>query len=187
MRYRRALVPGGTFFFTVVTEGRRPLLADSPAVNCLRQAFRSVKTNRPFRIDAMVILPDHLHSIWTLPAEDTDYSVRWRLIKTRCTKHWPVAVRGEGWSLINAAFGVRPVSGSTGVGSTPFVTNWTSRDTSMRFMSGRSVGLRCTNPTYKLPRRAGEQGGGSFFTGSQRNSTCPVLMSCMAGITFSSP
>jgi len=106
MRYRRAFIPGGTFFFTQVTEQRRPLLAEQPAIDCLREAFRAVKTKRPFQIDAIVILPDHLHCVWTLPEGDTDFAVRWRLVKSWCTKHWPVPLpqaptearrnRGEG-------------------------------------------------------------------------------------------
>ncbi len=89
MQYRRAIVPGGTFFFTLVTQGRRPLFADPPTIDCLRAAFRAVKVKHPFRIDAIVIMPDHLHCIWTLPTEDVDHSLRWRLIKTWVTKHWP--------------------------------------------------------------------------------------------------
>jgi putative transposase len=50
-------------------------------IDCLRYAFDIVKTRHPFRIDAVVILPDHLHCIWTLPPKDTDFSVRWGLIK----------------------------------------------------------------------------------------------------------
>ncbi|MBI4793265.1 MAG: transposase [Deltaproteobacteria bacterium] len=61
MRYRRAFIPGGSFFFTLVTEKRRPLLASAEAVDVLRQAFRTVKASRPFELDAIVVLPDHLH------------------------------------------------------------------------------------------------------------------------------
>ena len=89
MRYRRAIIPGGTFFFTVVTEQRRPLLQQPAAVGCLRGAFRAVMKQRPFRIDAVAILPDHLHCIWTMPQDDSDYATRWLLVKTWCTKHWP--------------------------------------------------------------------------------------------------
>ena len=86
MQYRRAFVPGGTFFFTVVTARRRPIFADEKAVELLRQAFRHVNVKRPFTVDAMVVLPDHLHCLWTLPPEDGDYPIRWRLIKTQVTK-----------------------------------------------------------------------------------------------------
>ena len=87
MQFRRAFTPGGTFFFTVVTEGRRPILASAEAVAVLRSAFRAVRTTRPFEINAMVVMPDHLHSIWTLPPGDADFATRWRLIKTWFSKH----------------------------------------------------------------------------------------------------
>ena len=80
MRYRRATVGGGTYFFTVNLADRdRALLTDHAAV--LRDAIRTVKIRHPFEIDAMVILPDHVHAIWTLPAGDADYPTRWALIK----------------------------------------------------------------------------------------------------------
>lgn len=87
MRYRRAFTPGGTFFFTLVTEGRRPVFASAAAVEVLSSAFRSVRQARPFEMNAMVVMPDHLHCIWTLPSDDADFSTRWRLIKTWFTKH----------------------------------------------------------------------------------------------------
>jgi putative transposase len=79
--YRRAHVPGGSYFFKVaLLERRRSLL--TAHIDALRAAFRSVHIQRPFRIDAIVILPDHLHCIWTLPPKDADFSTRWRLIKS---------------------------------------------------------------------------------------------------------
>lgn len=93
MQYRRAFIPGGSFFFTLVTEKRRPLFAAAEAVDILRQAFRTVKADRPFEIDAIVVLPDHLHCIWTLPPDDGDFATRWRLIKTWFTKHCDPTLR----------------------------------------------------------------------------------------------
>ena len=87
MHYRRAFTPGGSFFFTLVTHRRRPVFANAQAVELLRNAFRTVRASRPFCIDAMVVMPDHLHCIWTLPPGDADFSTRWRLIKTWFTKH----------------------------------------------------------------------------------------------------
>jgi len=87
VKYRRAFVPGGSFFFTVVTEKRRPLFASADSVEVLRMAFRVVHSTRPFEVDAIVVLPDHLHCIWTLPRGDADFAIRWRLIKTWFTKH----------------------------------------------------------------------------------------------------
>jgi putative transposase len=82
MKYRRVYFPGGTFFFTLVTYKRRPLFSADDMVSRLRQVFGDVKNKRPFDTRAIVILPDHIHCIWTLPPGDSDYSTRWRLIKT---------------------------------------------------------------------------------------------------------
>lgn len=85
VRYRRNFVPGGTFFFTVALADRRSsALVDH--VDKLRVAFRVVRTERPFTIDAIVILPDHLHAIMTLPDADADFSGRWRRIKSLFTR-----------------------------------------------------------------------------------------------------
>jgi len=81
MEYRRAKVTGGTYFFTVVTHNRRPFLCEPDNISLLRDAFRYVMQNHPFKIEAIVILPEHLHCIWTLPDEDENFSTRWRLIK----------------------------------------------------------------------------------------------------------
>ena len=78
MQYRRTFIKGGSYFFTVVTERRETVFADDNAVILLRDAFRSVKLKWPFTIDAIVVLPDHLHCIWTLPDDDADFSMRWR-------------------------------------------------------------------------------------------------------------
>ena len=82
MRYHRAKVKGGTYFFTVVTYKRIKIFNRSDNVELLRQAFRKIIKQHPFRIDAFVLLPDHLHCIWTLPQGDADFSKRWRLIKS---------------------------------------------------------------------------------------------------------
>jgi putative transposase len=78
--YRRSLT-GTTYFFTVVTHRRRPILCDEPVRIALRHAIERVRHRLPFITDAMVLLPDHLHSIWTLPDGDTDFSSRWSQIK----------------------------------------------------------------------------------------------------------
>ena len=85
VRYRRNFVPGGAFFFTVVLENRRSsLLVDKIA--SLRLAFRVTRAERPFKLDAIVILPDHLHAVMTLPDGDSDFSGRWRRIKSAFTR-----------------------------------------------------------------------------------------------------
>ncbi len=80
MRFRRADVAGGTYFFTVnLAERKRRLLVEH--VDLLRDVLRRVKARYLFHIDAMVILPEHLHAVWTMPQDDRDYSTRWMLIK----------------------------------------------------------------------------------------------------------
>ena len=81
-RYRRANI-GTTFFFTVVAYQRRPILCDSLIRTALRNAIRAVRVTRPFSIDGWVLLPDHMHCIWTLPPDDTAFSQRWSQIKHR--------------------------------------------------------------------------------------------------------
>ncbi|MHB9075213.1 MAG: REP-associated tyrosine transposase [Desulfobaccales bacterium] len=77
----RSTKPGGTFFFTVVTYRRRKILAKSFSRIFLREAISKVRREYPFTIEAWVLLPDHLHCIWTLPEGDRDFSKRWGLIK----------------------------------------------------------------------------------------------------------
>ena len=88
MQYRRAFAPGAIYFFTVVTARRRPLFGDAAACDLLRQALRQVAEQRPFTVNAMVVLPDHLHCLWTLPPDDVDYPTRWRLTKTWVTQRY---------------------------------------------------------------------------------------------------
>jgi len=78
-RYRRADTPGGTYFFTVVTYRRREILTIPESRAILREVLNTVKQQHPFTIDAWVLLPDHLHSIWTLPPGDNDYAKRWEI------------------------------------------------------------------------------------------------------------
>ncbi len=88
MRYRRAAVAGATYFFTVNLADRQSgLLVDH--VDVLRATLRRVRQAHPFHIDAMVVLPDHLHAIWTLPAGDSDYSMRWMLVKAGFSRQLP--------------------------------------------------------------------------------------------------
>jgi putative transposase len=92
MHYRRADVTGGTYFFTVnLAERKRTLLVDH--VNTLREVVGIVKAKHPFHIDAMVILPDHLHAVWRLPVGDCDYPTRWMLIKAGFSRRLPAGER----------------------------------------------------------------------------------------------
>ncbi len=81
--YRRSHIAGATYFFTVVTYRRQPILCDEPVRHALRTAIVSTRATRPFVIDAWTLLPDHMHCIWTLPAGDSDFATRWNLIKRR--------------------------------------------------------------------------------------------------------
>ncbi|WP_342321034.1 transposase [Kosakonia sp. BYX6] len=83
--YRRHYVQGGTWFFTVNLRDRRSELLTCH-INTLRLATLTVKRRKPFHIDAWVILPEHMHCIWTLPEDDEDFSARWREIKKAFSK-----------------------------------------------------------------------------------------------------
>lgn len=85
VRYRRNFLGGGTYFFTATLADRRSS-ALIRNVDALRSSFRTVRQAHPFAIDAIVILPDHLHIVMTLPDGDRGYPVRWQLIKRRFTE-----------------------------------------------------------------------------------------------------
>ena len=90
--YRRNFISGGCFFFTVNLADRRlRLLTDH--IDILRSAFRDTRQAHPFTIEAMVVLPDHLHAVWTMPEGDADFATRWRLIKTNFSRHLSVSER----------------------------------------------------------------------------------------------
>jgi putative transposase len=78
--YRRNWVPGGIFFFTVTLADRSADLLTTHA-NLLHACFAEIRRQRPFRTEAMVVMPDHLHTVWSLPSGDTEYPQRWRAIK----------------------------------------------------------------------------------------------------------
>ena len=100
--YRRNLLAGGSFFFTVNLLDRRSDLLVAQ-VDVLRDAVRQAQLRAPFTIDAWVVLPDHMHCLWTLPEGDADFPGRWRAIKTAFSKALPgagtpsavIAERGE--------------------------------------------------------------------------------------------
>jgi putative transposase len=80
MYYRRSQQAGACYFFTLVTHQRQPLFTEKN-IDRLRLAFQREMQKRPFSIDAIVILPDHLHTLWQLPEHDSNYSLRWSNIK----------------------------------------------------------------------------------------------------------
>ncbi|HSO41771.1 MAG TPA: transposase [Rhodospirillales bacterium] len=80
--FHRRRVPGGCYFFTVNLLERRGNTLLTDRIDLLRGSVARVRRARPFTIDAWVVLPDHLHAVWTLPPGDDNFSTRWRLIKT---------------------------------------------------------------------------------------------------------
>ena len=90
--YRRYRVDGGTYFFTVALYDRRTALL-TENIGLLRNAVTEIKRKHPFRIDAMVVLPEHLHCIFTLPENDHDFPMRWRQIKSAFSRQLPATER----------------------------------------------------------------------------------------------
>ena len=91
--YRRIYIPGSTWFFTVNLAERRDNNLLVEKIDLLRSAFRYVKERKPYRINAIVIMPDHLHCIWILPPGDADFSIRWNLIKGHFSRAIPKGER----------------------------------------------------------------------------------------------
>ncbi len=93
--YRRLQTPGATYFFTVVTYERQRIFSQTAPRRILGNAIKEVNGLLPFIIEAWVLLPDHVHCIWTLPPGDYDYSKRWGLIKSKFTKK----MKNVGWAV----------------------------------------------------------------------------------------
>ena len=89
-------MPGGTFFFTLVTYERQPFLCQPLARRLLHNAISDCRKTRPFELVASVLLPDHLHMIWVLPEGDPDFSTRWSFIKSAFTRGWLAGGGAEG-------------------------------------------------------------------------------------------
>jgi putative transposase len=90
--YRRNFISGGCFFLTVNLADRRLRLL-TEHIDELRTSFRTTQKAHPFTIEAMVVLPDHLHAVWTMPEGDADFATRWRLIKTDFSRRVPAGER----------------------------------------------------------------------------------------------
>jgi putative transposase len=85
--YHRFRVEGGTYFFTVVTYNRNPILTSKPARQILHEVWVQTQHAYSFETIAVCLLPDHIHTLWKLPDGDSNYSMRWNMIKgcfTRC-------------------------------------------------------------------------------------------------------
>lgn len=92
MQYRRANTANASYFFTVNLAVRKQTLL-TENIDLLRQVIQKIKQQHPFKIDAIVILPEHLHTIWTLPENDADYPKRWSLIKANFSRNLPKTER----------------------------------------------------------------------------------------------
>ncbi|MFR0692797.1 REP-associated tyrosine transposase [Enterobacterales bacterium AE_CKDN230030158-1A_HGKHYDSX7] len=86
--YRRVWVPGGTYFFTITLVDRHSNVLVRE-FDFLRQAIAQCKRRHPFRIEAWVVLPDHMHCLWTLPPSDADFATRWKVIKANFSRRLP--------------------------------------------------------------------------------------------------
>ena len=95
--YRRAHVPGGTYFFTVDTYRRQTFLTDVDVRSALREAIGTLRLTHPFVIEVWVLLPDHMHALWTLPPGDEGFSYRWRVIKRMVTQRCQTRLNRPEW------------------------------------------------------------------------------------------
>ena len=98
--YRRWRQPGGCVFLTVVTLGRRDLFTRAAARGLLHESLERTQGERPWKTEAIVLLPDHWHALWRLPEGDWDYSTRLALVKKRFTHAW--TTRGGGEAVVSA-------------------------------------------------------------------------------------
>ena len=103
--YRRNFIPGASYFFTVNLADRRLRLL-TEHIELLRNAFRDVKAAHPFTVEAIVVMPDHLHALWSLPEGDADFATRWRQIKAGFSRALP---RDERVSMSRAGKGERGI------------------------------------------------------------------------------
>jgi putative transposase len=87
-RYRRAKIEGGTYFFTVTLADRSSDLLVRH-IDLLREAYKSAQELYPFETLAICVLPDHLHSVWSLPPDEADFPLRWSLIKSKFSRGLP--------------------------------------------------------------------------------------------------
>ena len=103
--YRRSLVAGGTFFFTVtLAERHSPVLVEH--IDHLRLVYGRVQREHPFETVAICVLPDHLHAVWALPAEDADFSLRWSLIKAGFSRGLAVSTRRSASKVVKREKGI---------------------------------------------------------------------------------
>jgi putative transposase len=104
-RYRRSLVAGGTFFFTVTLADRHSSLLVEH-IERLRSVYMCVQREHPFETVAICVLPDHLHAVWTLPAGDADFSLRWSLIKAGFSRGLAASIRRSASKVVKREKGI---------------------------------------------------------------------------------
>ncbi len=121
-RYLRWRVPGGTYFFTLVTHERRKILTSELGRRCLREAIEVIQARWPFHIVAIVLLPEHLHAVWELPRGDVNYSLRLQRLKGAFTRNYLAGGGREGQMPHSASARRNEPFGSGGFGSTPCET-----------------------------------------------------------------
>jgi putative transposase len=101
--YRRWMILGETFYFTVVTHDRRPIFDRDKNVRLLGEVMRLVRATTPFQTIAVVVLPDHLHCVWSLPCGDSDFSTRWKRIKREFTIRLPLGCGAHPDQVVSAS------------------------------------------------------------------------------------
>ena len=136
--YRRALVPGGSFFFIVVTNRRARLFSQPRARRLLGSIFRRCLLKWPFTINALVLLPEHLHAIWSLPPGDDEYARRWGWIKKNSRKNGCSREGPRRNSAMHAGANGGTASGSRGTGNIRGRTKMTLSATSTTSITTRS-------------------------------------------------
>ena len=93
--FRRLFIPSGTYFFTLKSENNAPIFNEPQSIDWLNDAIDETQTEFPFEVHAEVILPDHLHMIWSLPTSDVDYPIRWNKLKSGFTQRYLAASKTE--------------------------------------------------------------------------------------------
>jgi len=136
-RYRRATAAGSSYFFTVVAYRRQSILCDEAIRNALRASIEMVSVARPFVIDAWVLLPDHLHCVWTLPDGDADFSTRWMIIKRAVSLACREDYRRADWVTASNSNIANRLSGNGDSGNTKFVMKMILPAMSITFISTR--------------------------------------------------
>jgi REP element-mobilizing transposase RayT len=163
--YKRLRIEGGCYFFTVNLAKRHGNDLLVRHIDDLREAIRMTMRDHPFTIDAMVVLPDHLHCLWQMRPGDVDFPNRWRLIKARFSR---CVARGERISVSRQRKGEREF-GNGVIGNMPFVTRritsdmsitsittQLSMDTSRRRTNGR-IHLSCVGWIEECIPRIGQR------------------------------